>query len=77
MVTDSLSPQHVGRIVRVRQRRYLVDEVSPGRSASKTIARLSCVDPDDLGRPLEVVWEDELDAEIPEAETWGLLGAGI
>ena len=74
MGTETLSLRHVGRIVRVRQRHYLVDDVSPGKAASTTIARLSCVDPDHLGRPLEVIWEQELDAEIPAAETWGLLG---
>jgi SNF2 family DNA or RNA helicase len=74
MGTETLSMQHVGRIVRVRQRQYLVDDVSPGKTASTTIARLSCIDPDHLGRPLEVIWEQELDAEIPTAETWGLLG---
>jgi len=74
MGTETLSAQHVGRIVRVRQRQYLVDDVSPGKTASSTIARLSCIDPDQLGRPLEVIWEQELDAEIPAAESWGLLG---
>ncbi|MHC5542451.1 hypothetical protein ACYOEI_29865, partial [Singulisphaera rosea] len=74
MGTESLSVRDIGRIVRVRQRQYLVDDVSPGKAASTTIARLSCVDPDHLGRPLEVIWEQELDAEIPTAETWGLLG---
>ena len=72
MGTEPLSVQHVGRIVRVRQRQYLVDDVSPGKTASTTIARLSCVDPDHLGRPLEVIWEQELDAEIPDG---GDLGA--
>ena len=74
MGSESLSPEHIGRIVRVRQRQFLVDDVLPGKSTSSTIARLSCVDPDHLGRPLEVIWEQELDAQIPEAETWGLLG---
>ena len=74
MGTDLLSLQHVGRIVRVRQRRFLVDDVSPGKTASSTIARLCCVEADDLGRSLEVVWEQELDAEIPLGESWGVLG---
>ena len=75
MGTETLSVQDIGRIVRVRHgRQYLVDDVSPGKTAFMMIARLSCVDPDHLGRPLEVIWEQELDAEIPTAETWGLLG---
>ena len=74
METETLSVQHVGRIVRVRQRQFLVDEIEPGKTASTTIVRLSCIDPDNLGRPLEVIWEDELDAEILKTETWGQLG---
>jgi ERCC4-related helicase len=74
MEIESLTKQHVGRIVRVRQRQYLVDDVAPGMTATTTIAQLSCVDPDHLGRPLEVIWERELDAEIPTTESWGLLG---
>ncbi len=46
----------------------------PARRAASTIVRLSCIDPDNLGRPLEVIWEKELDAEILSTESWGLLG---
>jgi len=64
----------IGRIARVRHRQYLVDDVCPCHAASSTIVRLSCIDPDNLGRPLEVIWEKELDAEILSTENWGLLG---
>ena len=69
----AITEGHVGRVVRVRQRQYLVDEVIPGPTGS-TVVFLSCVDPDDLGRPLEVIWERELDAAIPLAENWKSLG---
>ncbi len=74
MATPSLSHDHIGRIVRVRQRQYLVDEVHECVSKARSIVRLSCIDPDHLGRPLEVVWQEELDAELLENESWGLLG---
>ncbi len=69
-----ITTSDVGRIARVRHRQYLVDDVYPCEAASSTIARLSCIDPDNLGRPLEVIWEKELDAEILSTESWGLLG---
>ena len=64
----------VGRIAKVRHRQYLVDDVRRCEGGTSTVARLSCIDPDNLGRPLEVIWEKELDAEILTTENWGLLG---
>jgi len=49
-----------GQIAKVRQRRYLVEEVvSPPRGGDSTLVRLSCVDDDNQGRRLEVLWERE------------------
>ena len=60
-----------GQIARVRQRRYLVEEVvSPPRGGDSTLVRLSCVDDDNQGRRLEVLWERELDAEVLSGEAW-------
>lgn len=60
-----------GQIAKVRQRRYLVEEVvSPPRGGDSTLIRLSCVDDDNQGRQLEVLWERELDAEILSGEAW-------
>ncbi|QDU09073.1 DISARM system SNF2-like helicase DrmD [Gimesia aquarii] len=65
---DSLSP---GQIARVRQRTYLVEEiVKPKRVVDSTLVRLSCVDDDNQGQPLEVLWEKELDPEILTGEAW-------
>ena len=61
-----------GRMVRVRQRHYLIDQVIA--STGGTILKLSCADPDNLGRPLEIVWEAELDRQIIQTESWGLIG---
>ncbi len=52
-----------GDLVRVRSRQYLVEGVelppSPGES---TLVRLSCIEDDAQGEPLEVLWEREIDA---------------
>jgi hypothetical protein len=64
-------PPEAGQIVAVRQRLYLVEQalppVSPGDS---TLIRLSCVDDDAQGQPLEVLWDRELDARIVTGEDW-------
>ncbi len=71
--TASLQP---GQRVQVRQRHYLVDEVTPPPDSTDdaTLVSLSCVDDDAQGQPLQVLWEHELDAEILNAEQWGALG---
>ncbi len=44
-----------GQIARIRQRTYLVEDiVKPKRAADATLVRLSCVDDDNQGQPLEV-----------------------
>lgn len=66
--TPELMP---GQIARVRQRTYLVDQiVKPKRAADSTLVRLSCVDDDNQGKPLEVLWERELDPQILTGEAW-------
>ena len=60
-----------GEIVRVRQRFYLVEEIiRPSRKADSTVVRLSCIEDDAQGQPLEVLWERELDAEPFRGEQW-------
>ena len=54
-----------GQIAYVRQRRYLVEEVTAPTSRSEaTLVDLSCVDDDAQGQPLSVLWEHELDARV-------------
>ena len=74
MQAASPTSDDVGRIAEVRQRRYLVDEVLPGTTVNSTRVQLSCIDPDNLGRSLEVIWEKELDARLLSSEQWSLLG---
>ncbi len=60
-----------GAIARVRQRTYLVEQVIEGSSVSdSTLVRLSCVDDDNQGVPLEVLWENEIDREVLTGEAW-------
>lgn len=70
MGTHGRTPE-LGQIVAVRQRLYLVEQavppVYPGDSA---LIRLSCVDDDAQGQPLEVLWKHELDAQIVTGEAW-------
>jgi hypothetical protein len=60
-----------GQIVQVRQRLYLVEEVvEPTKAEDSTLVRLSCVDDDNQGEPLQVLWQREIDARIITGEAW-------
>jgi SNF2 family DNA or RNA helicase len=60
-----------GQIARVRQRLYLVEEtVPPPNPGDSTLVRLSCLDDDNQGQPLEVLWEKEVDPQIVSREAW-------
>src|SRR5947209_11300563 len=60
-----------GQIVRVRQRQYLVEEVDPpGIGDDASLVRMSCLDVDAQGQPLEVLWEKEVDPELITAQAW-------
>jgi len=66
-----------GEIVRVRSRRYLVEEVIaapiPG---DQTLVRLSCLEDDAEGEELEVLWEREIDARRMNEADWSKLAKG-
>jgi superfamily II DNA or RNA helicase len=65
-----------GLIVGIRQRLYLVEQVvGPVNASDSTLVRLSCVDDDAQGQPLEVLWERELDAEVLSGEAWESIAA--
>lgn len=60
-----------GQLVHVRQRVWLAEEVVPAPRANEaTRIRLSCVEDDAQGQPLEVLWEKELDAKVLHGEAW-------
>ena len=58
-------------MVRVRTRRWLVEEVTGGRQPSESArVRLACADDDAQGQELEVFWDYELDRAILDDEPW-------
>jgi SNF2 family DNA or RNA helicase len=67
-VTTPTAPQR-GDFVRVRTRRWLVEEE---RSAGDGLMalRLACVDDDAQGEVIEVLWGAELDGSVLEDEGW-------
>jgi SNF2 family DNA or RNA helicase len=70
MNTETLVPE-IGQIVAVRQRLYLVDHVIlPPNPSDSLLLRLSCVDDDAQGQPLDVLWDRELDAQVITGEAW-------
>lgn len=76
-LADDLSKQsrlEPGQIVRVRSRQYLVESISrPANSEEATLVRMSCVEDDAQGEPLEVLWELEPDAYLPKELGWDRL----
>jgi superfamily II DNA or RNA helicase len=70
-------PPSPGELVRVRQRRYLVESVLPApQPEDQTLVRLSCLEDDAEGEELEVLWEKELDAQRFDAADWTKLAQG-
>ena len=67
---------HVGELVQVRSRRWLVENVvksePPGESAR---VELACADDDAQGQTLTVYWDYEIDRRILEDEGWTDLAA--
>jgi ERCC4-related helicase len=64
-------PLSPGDLVRVRSRQYLVEEVTPPpRPEDSPLVRLSCLEDDALGEPLQVLWDHEVDAHVFGASSW-------
>ncbi|MBD2090660.1 DEAD/DEAH box helicase [Microcoleus sp. FACHB-1515] len=59
-----------GKIIRVRSRQYLVEDVILPASIGDTKVRLACLEDDAQGEVLEVFWEREIDAQILQASSW-------
>lgn len=54
-----------GRIVQVRSRQYLVEDVVAAQHPDDSpIVRLSCLEDDALGEQLSVLWNHEVDAKV-------------
>jgi superfamily II DNA or RNA helicase len=75
-IASDLLPE-TGEIVRVRSRRYLVEEVTRGPlPGEETFVRLSCLEDDAEGEELEVLWEKEIDARRMNEADWSKLARG-
>jgi hypothetical protein len=62
-----------GELVSVRQRQYLVESVQPAPGPKQmTRLQLVCLDDDNQGRPLDVLWELELGARRLDPAAQGL-----
>ncbi len=75
-VSASTGQLEIGEIVRVRSRQYLVENVTPPPSPEQdTLVRLSCLDDDAQGEPLEVLWEREVDARRLTGDPWASIAS--
>lgn len=61
-----------GQVVHARHRQWMVDHVDVGGPGESALVRLICLDDDDPGRTLEVLWSLELGARFVEPEAQGL-----
>jgi hypothetical protein len=61
-----------GDVVHARHRQWLVDDVVAGEGVESPLVRLVCLDDDDPGRTVEVLWDLELGARVVAPETHGL-----
>jgi len=67
---DSLPAK--GHIVHARHRQWLVEGIVEGEGGDSPLVRLVCLDDDDPGRQLDVLWDLELGAHVVAPETHGL-----
>src|SRR5512142_294849 len=71
--TRDVLPERVpgpGRLVQIRSRRWLVEEVIDAPASQSPRVRLACADDDAQGQTLEVYWNYEIDRRILEVEGW-------
>ena len=58
------SPPKPGEVVRVRSRRYLVEDVEPAPApGDQTLCTSPCLEDDAEGEEVQVLWEKEVDAQ--------------
>ena len=61
-----------GQVVHARHRQWLVEGVEEGAADESPVVRLVCLDDDDPGRQLEVLWDLELGAHVVDPTARGL-----
>lgn len=66
-----------GDVILLRHRQWLVEEVVPPPEPNQlTLVKAVCLDDDNQGQPIEVLWEMELGAKVVE-QKMGALGTAI
>lgn len=74
--TDREAPV-AGNVIRLRHRQWLVEDVvAPPAPNQLTLVKAVCLDDDNQGEPIEVLWEMELGAQLVDQKLGGL-GNGI
>lgn len=69
---DREAPE-AGDVIRLRHRQWLVEEVAPPPEPRQlTLIKAVCLDDDNQGEPIEVLWEMELGAQVVEQKMGGL-----
>ena len=63
-------PPKPGELVHVRSRRWIVEEVSEPEAGVSSVVGLACVDDDNQGYALQVLWDYEPDRWILADEGW-------
>ncbi len=73
---DREAPEE-GDVIRLRHRQWLVEKVTPPPVPRQlTLVKAVCLDDDNQGEPIEVLWEMELGAQVVEQKMGGL-GTGV
>lgn len=61
-----------GQVLATRGRQWLIEAIIEGDHRESPLLRLACLDDDDPGRKLELLWDLELGARVIEPEAHGL-----
>ncbi len=70
---NTVLSRETGKIVCLRSRQYLVEDVVSSQGTGDTQVTLSCLEDDAQGQSLEVFWERELNAQILGNASWELV----
>ena len=73
---DRKAPK-IGDVILLRHRQWLVEDVTPPPEPNQlTLIKAVCLDDDNQGEPIDVLWEMELGARVVQPEI-GALGEGV